>query len=393
MTIHQSGDAFDLLTLTRAGGGMRTNRNALLEWMGNNVPRMDYDPITLAPRGILLEGGRTNVLTRSQEFDNAAWTKTRATIVPDAAVAPDGTMTADKLVEDTTAANSHFTMFPFTPLGNTTYAYSVFLKAAERARAVVQIGNFVNLVDANPVTVELSDGSFSATNGARAWVRKFRNDWWRVTTVSTTVASPVGSIQPHVILRDAGASSAYDGDGTSGLYIWGAQLEVGAFPSSYIPTTTAAVARASDVCSIPVTDFPFNPAEGTLIAEASIDRQSSASIEIANLFDGTNNNRIRLGISPSNLSNTLIVAGGTTQFNHTGTSPAPGAIRKMAVAFKANDAASVVDGAIIGTSSSVVMPIVTTLRLGGGSDLFGHVRKLLYFPRRLSNAELQARTA
>ncbi|WP_156920677.1 phage head spike fiber domain-containing protein [Fundidesulfovibrio putealis] len=94
-----------LLSYTRASSATVTDSTGKLRIVGNNKPRYDHDPLTGICKGLLIEEQRTNLLYPSEDFSNAAWTKTRATITANAAVAPDGTMTADKLVEDTTASS------------------------------------------------------------------------------------------------------------------------------------------------------------------------------------------------------------------------------------------------------------------------------------------------
>lgn len=401
MTIHQSGDAFDLLTLTRASGGMRTNRNALLEWMGNNVPREDYDPITLAPRGLLLEGGRTNLLQRSQELDNAYWTKSRSTITADVAVAPDGTATADKLVEDTTPANTHLISRLSTASASTAYTWSFFVKAGEITEVAFQMwsntgsnpGSYTANVDLAAGTIAQNSAPGGDWSGGSVGIRALRNGWFRVWS-TVTVGAGLTNLNTNIILRKAGNNS-YDGDGTSGLYIWGAQLEVGAFPSSYIPTTTAAVARAADVCSIPVTDFPFNPAEGTILVDA-ISAPGGTEQWAVTLSDGGSQNFMTLArrntqaefkVRSGNLDQVALNAGAWPTLTRW----------VLGAAYKADDFAYCANGGTVLTDTGGLVPAgMATLYVGSlnnGNQLYGHIRKLIYFPRRLSNAELQARTA
>lgn len=186
----------------------------------------------------------SNLLQYSEQFDNAYWSKTRASIVSNAATAPDGTLTADKLVEDTTANNTHNVGRNFTPIADTEYTFSCFVKAGERTFAAVQIGGFGNQVLSNAVFVNLVTGEFACNTPSRAKVESWGNGWWRVSSTIRTKASGlsgaiVPSVYPSTDLLPTGTS--YTGNGTSGIYIWGAHFEQAPFASVYVPTTTAAV--------------------------------------------------------------------------------------------------------------------------------------------------------
>lgn len=400
------GDAFDLLTLTRAGGGMRTNRNALLEWMGNNVPRMDYDPITLAPRGLLLEGGRTNLALTSQAFDDVYWSKTRSSVTANAAVAPDGTTTADKLIASTDASATHHVNQIKTITAGTKMSGSIHVKAAEYTFAHLRIQNPSSPFELVQIPVSLTDGatgsliqSGGATDGAY-WVEQLRGGWWRISVAG--ILGSATSVQFVALLAvDATATGAtFTGDGTSGVYIWGAQLEVGAFPSSYIPTTTAAVARAGDVCSIPVTDFPFNPAEGTLFLEFNLPAFGSSFPLLWSISDGTNNNRINMLYYNGPTSPLLyghIVSGGVNlgSIGHASMVGAAGAVQKILFTWKAGAQALIRNGAVINSGTLAIPAGLTKLNIGSahnGANANGHYRKVLYLPRHVSNSEGQALT-
>jgi hypothetical protein len=183
------------------------------------------------------DGPRRNLLTYSDQFDNAGWAKTRASVVANIVVAPDGTLTGDKVVEDTTASDIHIVNQNVTPVGNTTYTYSIYVKAGERTFAEVFVGLFVSQVASNTIRINLLTGEFSASDTSRTRVENVGNGWWRVASTITTIASP-GSIGPRVGPTISLATGSYTGDGTSGIYIWGAQLEVGSTATEYQPVVS-----------------------------------------------------------------------------------------------------------------------------------------------------------
>jgi hypothetical protein len=228
-------------SFSRASDGYYTNADGTLTLFGSGALRR-------GDRGVLIEGSRTNLLLRSQEFDNASWTKNRATITANATTAPDGTLTADKLVEDNTATNTHRTFQNASTTGQA-YAFTVFAKASERNWMYLRIDR------AGPSTpaawFDLSAGTVGTVNtGLTAAIQALANGWYRCRIVVDTADTANNSILIGLATGDNVLN--YTGDNTSGIFIWGAQLEAASFASSYIPTVAAAATRASDVLTYTV---------------------------------------------------------------------------------------------------------------------------------------------
>jgi hypothetical protein len=175
--------------------------------------------VTLAPKGLLIEEQRTNLVLRSEGFDNAYWSKSRSTVTSNTIIAPDGTQTADKLIEDTTASNTH-RIFNETLYTATTHTWSIYCKAAERTFCylrltnpfIVGVGAYFNLATGAIGTIE---------SGVTAAITAAGNGWFRCSITVSTSAVPT----PYVGIANADGGQSYTGDGTSGIYIWGAQLE------------------------------------------------------------------------------------------------------------------------------------------------------------------------
>ena len=207
-----------LVTFTRASSGTYTDSAGVLQTASTDVPRFDHNPTTGESLGLLVEEQRTNLLLRSEDF-STTWVRFNVNASSNAILAPDGTLTADKLTEND-ADNFHRIRQGIT--SGVTGVFSVFLKAAERTR--VNLGTSdINLI----AGFDLSAGSVVSGTGS---IEPFGDGWYRCSISATFTTSG-----PFLLLRNS-SSEFYTGDGTSGIYLWGAQLEAGAFPTSYTPT-------------------------------------------------------------------------------------------------------------------------------------------------------------
>jgi hypothetical protein len=237
--------------LARASTATFVNGAGVVKTAGVNVPRYQGGQL-------LVEGEATNLILFSEQLNNDAWSKNRASIQANAAIAPDGSLTADKLVEDTTATDSHDVQQIISAIGNTTYTYSLFVKAGTRNLVRLQIGSFGNQVAPNIVIVDLLTGEFTATDLLRTQVVELPNGWYWAATTITTIADPTG-LSPSLYLLDDFSNVNYTGNGTGSVFIWGAQIEAGTSKTSYIPTTAAAVTRAADIVRPVTLDRPTAP--------------------------------------------------------------------------------------------------------------------------------------
>jgi hypothetical protein len=175
----------------------------------------------------LIEKVRTNLLTYSEDFTNGAWFKTAASVTADATTAPNGTTTADKIFATATSGNHFVTRLSTVLTGE--FTFSVFAKASEYS--------ILKLQDVNAGvfngTFDLSAGTASGTG---AVIQSVGSGWYRCSVTYTSSGSSVA----NALIGAPSTSINYTGDGTSGIFVWGAQLETGVL-TDYIPTTTAAV--------------------------------------------------------------------------------------------------------------------------------------------------------
>jgi hypothetical protein len=178
--------------------------------------------------------GLENLLLRSEEFDNTFWTKNRASIAANDTLAPDGTMTADRLVEDTSASLSHrFYSLTTAVTANSTHTFSVYAKANTRSWIYLRISEQTGA--GVGAYFDLTNGTIGAQqSGITAIISDEGNGWYRC---AITHATPQALITPYVGLANANNGEIYTGDGTSSLFVWGAQLNTGTTAKTYVATT------------------------------------------------------------------------------------------------------------------------------------------------------------
>ncbi|MDE2250387.1 MAG: hypothetical protein KGL25_03160 [Gammaproteobacteria bacterium] len=385
----QTKNFADLLTFSRASTGTYFDNTGTLQTAAVNAPRFDYDPVSKAALGLLIEESRTNLLTYSEQFDNAAWGETHSSVTANVASAPDGNVTADKLVEDTAAA-SHAINYASGILLNsgTNYTVSVFLKAAGRNWAFLD--SYDGSLD-HYAYFDLSAGVVGNVGASTtATIENCGSGWYKCSISFTSANTTTTAFAFQVFTATANGLNNYTGDGASGIYMWGAQLEAGAFATSYIPTTSAAVTRAADVCTRTL-GTEWNPSAGTFVVKYT--SPNYANIPSVLNFDGAWTNGLNVQGPPGN-------AGwwnGTNNIPTTNTIAA-GLERREAFAYTNNSRAICLNGGSVASDSSAPFnSSPTAMRLGdnptGTQCINGHIKSLVYYPTRLSDADLQSLTA
>jgi len=264
------------MTVVRATTATRVNSSNLIESVAINVPRLDYT-LGSCP-SILVEPARTNVVLRSEEFDNASWSKINVTVTANATTSPSGALTADKFIP-TAATGAHF-IFQ-TGLPSNTYTFSVFAKAGGETIFSMWLVGGTKKAEFN-----LSTGTnTSNTAGVTANIENYGDGWYRcIMNFTATAGTDV-----RIYGRD-GAS--FTGNGVDGIFLWGAQAEAASTVTSYIPTTTAAVTRNADVINKTGVSSLIGQTEGTIYAEINITTFNSGVFFSIN--DGTSANRIQM---------------------------------------------------------------------------------------------------
>lgn len=296
-----------LFKFTRNSIATCVDQNGIIQEVDQWMPRFDHDPVTRKPKGLLFEDDSTNLLTRSSEFNNAAWSINSGTVAANSVVAPDGTTTGDKLYK---TADTALFMTQNNPLtSGVTYTQSIFAKknaypVNSDAFYVIQIASSTGFpstyqnFDLSTGTLGTGDISGGSNNGT-ATIEDYGNGWYRCSvTMPCTNTTSSGRMAIGVVSSPTSArleaSGAYGSTNNDGLYIWGAQFEANEYASSYIPTTTADVTRASEVCEIDLTtkdievQMPF-----TLYSELSTEVNQYARRPIGLRIVGDSTDNIR----------------------------------------------------------------------------------------------------
>ena len=369
------------------------------EVITSNVPRIDYSN---GCGSLLLEKQSTNLVTYSESFDNAYWTKTGSSVTS-GFTSPDGTTNAFKLVEDTsTGIHILQPTTPITTVIGTSYSLSAFYKIGERPYAI--IGLHYNGSNGCIAEYEFSTDTFvySSASGTNYSISNLKsiilsNGFVRLScTVTTghTVAFPSFGIYKDLLISGIIGNNTYTGDGTSGVYIYGAMLEQGSYPTSYIPTAGTTVTRLADTSGTTGLSDVIGQTEGTMFVEVDIKAASSGYHTLIQIY-GDANNRIAIGqdINTTNLF-MYINGSGTASLQSTTTSAGH---YKVALAYKSGDTVLYVNGssAITNSRTITLSTSLATLFLNNfiGTEIgtYENYQSQLY-KTRLSNTELATLT-
>jgi hypothetical protein len=357
-----------------------------------NQPRWDYTGSVL--RGLLIEEARTNLLLTS--VIGAGWSLTNTTLTGGQAGAPDGTANMTRVVE--TTANSYHDVERLTTVAaSTTYTASIYAKAAEVRYLQIFIDNGAAV--GGYATFDLQTGTISgplAALGAgvidTAAIQSFGGGVYRC-SIATTIGANT-SARLGFALANTGTPTwppQYIGNASNGLLLWGAQLEQGAFPTSYIPTTSVAATRAVDLPSLAIGPWYASPG-GSWMAEVI---RFNSNIEYYHLVQTT----FSSGVFQLAVRNDGAVA----QYDGAALvgieTSGVGVVVKCAASWATGSAKVVLNGGVVTTSAGLVTGYATAGPLAliqtsvPTQSMTGYVRRIQYWPRALSDAEMQAVTA
>ena len=383
---------FDNVSVKEIIGG-QVSGTPLLRTAAINEPRLEYDA-SGNPLGLLIEEARTNFIGSSL-FDTA-YTNQSVTRVLNQSGAPDGTSTATKVLETGgTAFHRTFTLMTF--ISGNIYTQSVYAKSIGGRVLQLTVGG--QSFGAIHVNFDLENGVVGSSVGyTSASITDAGNGWYRcVATATATQTNSTDSSIVSVTSPTSGRLESFTGDTSKGLLVFGHQVEAGAFPTSYIPTSGSAVTRAADIASLPVERFGYNQAQGSVVVSGHYSGLGSlGSSGVFELNTASNGVELRLAQASGEIqgydNNGIFVS-------NAGNVPVNSDF-KIALGFVVGgtNAAASYNGSITNAYASVDVNTVSSIELfkhdvNLGRILNGHLKSVQYYPLRLSNARLQALTS
>ncbi len=365
----------------------RVNSDGLVEGVDQDVPRLDYSDGGCP--SLLLEPATTNLYDYSEDL--SLWGVTvNTSILADSAISPDGSVNADLLTEDT-STGAHIirkTSGPTTTSG-LDYSFSFFVKS--NGRDIVALSNDAGTAAAIAF-FNLSSGSVLSSTFDSASMEDYGNGWWRIET--TLEATGTGDYEARIYTSIADGSFSHTGDGVSGLYIWGLQVEEQSYATSYVPTSGSTETRDAETASKTGLSSYINSTEGVLYVESKA-LADSLNLRYITISDGTDTNRvifkymnssntfeasfIRPSVSSIDLNTSLTITDNS----------------KIALKWKENDFALFVNGVEVGSTSigvSYGAGVLNTINFsntsGTGAFLEAKVKELRIYKEALSDLEL-----
>ena len=385
------------VTFTRSGNTATVvNSSGDVANINADLPRFDFDPLALTCKGLLIEESRTNTNLYSEDLSNVVWAKIASTVSLLSVTTPSGGSSAYKLIADATNTVHYLDTGNFNTTAGTSYSKSLFVKAAEFSRIQMQFSP-TGFTSAQLVTFDLVAKTATVNAGTpTATITEFKNGWFRCTMTAAATVTIV-AVGNQIRLVNNSGSTSFAGNAVDGLFIWGVQIEAGAFPTSYIPTTASQVTHTADTATMTGTNFSswYNASEGAFVASSVLSRQSNAgATAIFSANDNTAANLINCFYRASGALGSNIFAATVSQFDQTPLGvTAANTIVNIGVAYKLNDSVSYASGTIQTIDTTVTVPTVNQLQFGftpTGAYLNGYVRSLRFYKQRILNAEGQA---
>lgn len=382
------------ITYTRTGTKAYYNKNGVMQFAAADVWPREYDPATGECYGRSIWPQATNLCLYSEDLTGAAWGLTRATVSADVANGMDGALTADKLVEDTSVTTTHFIQQLFSFTSGVSYTFSAHFATAGRdvrlTLPATAFGASQNL------TVNLTTGAYVTGGTAVPRVTNLGGGRYRISITATATATVAAAMT--ILLIPYGSSQSYTGDGVSGIYVWGAQMETGLGMTPYIPTTTATVTRGADNASATPASVGYSDTSGTIWAEVMRHHNDgSASGVIVAGASNAEYNALR-ATGGGGLLGVTLSAGATT-----GSVPVIAAPwydltwTTAAYSYAVNDFRGAAEGTLGTADASGALPTLAATsvwigRIAGTAHFNGWIRRFRIM-RRLTDTELAEATS
>jgi len=363
-----------------------------LQTASAGTPRFDHDPITSESKGLLIEEARTNLATYSVDFSPGH--SNNSLQIVGKAVAPDGTLTASVMQNVTDNGYNYTRIAGLQLTQNETYTYSVFAKAAGTfaTNHIWLLGNTAgdsfNFFDLNNGT----SGHRSNSN-VTSKIQDVGNGWYRC-SITFTNSAATGGQEIGVGLAQSNSSPPTSSAGKQ-VYLWGEQLEVGSFATSFIPTSGSTVTRASDAVELPSSSW--YDYSGTLFVECNMTGDTTGNY--GNIIQLVEDSGSRWGLIMTNSDNALrpiIYDAPNLTFPSIGTLTYGTDMQLSMTSPNGTQVINSINGGNVITTTATAFPEPTSLYIGktisDNNNFTGTFKKIAYYPQRLPNATLQAMT-
>lgn len=371
---------------TRASSATVVNKQGLIETVQSGISRIDFK--NDAKGALLLEPQRSNLITYSEAFDNAYWTKSGASVVS-GFTSPDGTTNAFKLVEGTNTGTHELSRTVSFTSGQY-YSYSVFVKKGERTQFLLSGGNTSTFVAESLFDVE--NGTIISTYLGTSSIELISNGFYRCTI--SGVAGATAATAPRVYLSEGAGNISYTGDGTSGVYIFGAQLEQSSYPTSYIPTQGAISTRLSESCSQTPPSGIIGQTEGTVFLDSKMALQSINNYQLFSINNASGVDRIRvLTATAGRLRFIYQLNSGVSYSFYNPTDYSDLTSLKIAFTYKSGDIKVYINGVLVDSSTNTFTIAQTLTNIDIATSAGGYNQMLFndvqLYNTALTDAELQ----
>jgi hypothetical protein len=379
-------------SVTRDSIATRVNKQGLIEVVGHDKLRIDY---TDSSNGVaLLEPARQNELQYSEDFTQSEWTTARVNtpVLQTSVIAPDGSTNVYLVTNSETTNPIIFD----NEIGSSTNdsTFSVFVKYYNTRYIALRIDS-----PTERVLFDIQGGRvIEEENDVFGTIENYGNGWFRCSITHTALTSAANAV---IQINNSGNLSDNDVSTTDvGYYIFGAQYEVGSYPTSYIPTSgqSGGVTRAADVANGAGNEQVFNDSEGVLFTDIKAFTGAGGGTRRIEVSNGENASQyVRLQIANGDGSLYSIVDNGTQQFLFNDTSFNPTSSNKIALKYKQNDFSLFVNGFKLGTSNSgntFADGVLTQVNFSStNSEFYGKTKEIGVYDAVLTDAELEALTS
>ena len=396
-------DGLGDFTVSRNGTATYLGADGLLKTAQPNEPRLEFNTDGTF-KGVLVEPAGTNLVLRSEEFENATWIKLNTTISQNTAISPSGILNADSFIGNDYGAFKLLTQSGIATSG-IQYSHSVYVK--KNTNDFFQIFGPSSVYTSATVfaNFDLNNGVLgSVGEGTTASITNVGNGWYRCTMTATATATVASqSITGFGLITSATSIRAEYNTLSTSVFIWGAQIEVGSVATSYIPTVASTVTRPADAISKTEIADLIGQTEGTVFVELNLQKSFSRTayaIVIRNNISTLNALRIYISLSGSinnNIAFQHVVNNVTTSVISNITT---NNIAKIGVAYKNGQVTTMAingnlystSGAIGAFTDSINQIVIGSFSVSAFLPLNDCVKSATIFKTRLSNAQLQALT-